>query len=121
MALGAPDKPVNDINNLEYDDQGYTLYANEDTGKKQRVFEALIDYPSIFTLKIIGADDGAFVPEIVQVVAESCGVQFDAVEYSTRLKGKWTSITVKAPVQSAEMVYSLYESIDRDPRVKFKF
>ena len=43
------------MNNPEYDDQGYTLYANEETGEKQRVFEALIDYPCEFKMKIIGA------------------------------------------------------------------
>jgi len=112
---------LNDINNPEYDDQGYTLYADEETGEKSRVFEALVDYPSIFTMKIIGSDDGSFVPEIVQVVAESCEVAFEEIVHSTRLKGKWTSITVKAPVESAEMLYKLYENVDRDPRVKFKF
>mmetsp|Transcript_4819 Transcript_4819/g.7131 ORF Transcript_4819/g.7131 Transcript_4819/m.7131 type:complete len:251 (+) Transcript_4819:66-818(+) len=121
IALGEPDKPLNDINNLEYDDQGHTLYANEETGEKSRVFEALVEYPSVFTIKIIGADDGSFVPEIVQVVAESCEVAFEEIVHSTRLKGKWTSITVKAPVHSAEMLYKLYENVDRDPRVKFKF
>jgi len=119
VALGRPDKPLNDINNLEYDDQGYTLYADEETGEKSRVFEALVEYPSVFTMKIIGADDGSFAPEIVQIVAESCGVDFEAIDHSTRLKGKWTSVTVNAPVQNAEMLYKLYENIDRDPRVKF--
>jgi len=31
------------------------------------------------------------------------------------------SVTVHAPVESAEMLYSLYENVDKDPRVKFKF
>ena len=34
-------KPMNDVNNPQYDDQGYTLYADEETGEKKRVFEAL--------------------------------------------------------------------------------
>lgn len=114
-------KPMNDVNNPQYDDQGYTLYADEETGEKKRVFEALVEYPCDFTMKVIGVNEGAFVSEIVAVVAESCNVDVSSVKFSERKKGKYTSVTVKAPVDSAEMVYSIYENIDRDPRVKFKF
>jgi putative lipoic acid-binding regulatory protein len=114
-------KPLNDVNNPEYDDQGYTLYADEETGEKKRVFEALVEYPCRFTMKIVGANEGAFAAEMVQVVAESCEVEVEDVENSVKVNGKWTSVTVQAPVKSAEMLYALYEAIDRDPRVKFKF
>lgn len=53
--------PLNDPTKPEYDDQGYTLYADEKTGAKSRVFEALVDYPCKFTMKIVGADEGNFV------------------------------------------------------------
>ncbi len=112
---------MNDINNPEFDDQGYTLYADEETGEKKRVFEALVDYPSIFRMKIIGANESTFASEMVQIVAESCSVSVDDVKHTTRANGKWLSVTVHAPVQSAEMLYGLYENIDKDPRVKFKF
>ena len=118
VAIG---KPLNDISKPEYDDQGYTLYADETTGEKSRVFEALVDYPCDFTMKIIGRDEGAFVEEMVDIVAESCEVKSEAIKHTVRLNGKWTSLTVQAPVQSAEMLYALYENVDRDPRVKFKF
>lgn len=115
--------PLNDVTKPEYDEQGYTLYADERTGKKSRVFEALVEYPCDFTLKIVGANEGQFVTDIVQLVAESCEVSIEALhgKWTTRLNGKWTSVTVQAPVQSADMLYSLYQTIDRDPRVKFKF
>ena len=121
VAIGPPDTRLNDPSKPEYDDQGYTLYADEKTGKKSRVFEALVDYPCDFTMKIVGANEGTFVQEIVAVVAEACAVEADAVPHTTRAMGKWTSVTVKAPVKSAEMLYSLYEKVDLDPRVKFKF
>ena len=114
-------KPVNDVNNPEYDDQGYTLYADEETGEKKRVFEALVEYPCKFTMKIVGASEGNFASDMVQIVADSCGVTSADVENSLKINGKWTSVTVKAPVENAEMLYSLYENIDCDPRVKFKF
>lgn len=116
-------KPLNDIQNPEYDENGYTLYADETTGEKKRVFEALVDYPSVFKMKIVGKDDppGTFAPEMVSVVAESCGVDVSMVKNTQRKKGKWTSVTVHAPVKNADMLYQLYENVDKDPRVKFKF
>lgn len=121
VQIGPPDgKPLNDVTNPERDDQGYTLYADERTGEKKRVFEALVQYPCEFTMKIVGANEGAFTAEIVNVVAESCEVDSQEIEFSERHNGKWTSITVKAPVKSAEMLYMIYENIDRDPRVKYK-
>jgi len=116
-------KPLNDINNPEYDENGYTLYADEVTGEKKRVFEALVEYPSVFKMKIVGKDDeeGSFAPEIVDVVAKSCGVDNSMVKHTKRKNGKWTSVTVHAPVKNADMLYALYENVDKDPRVKFKF
>jgi putative lipoic acid-binding regulatory protein len=114
-------KAVNDVNKPEFDDQGYTIYTDEETGKKSRVFEALIDYPSVFKIKIIGRNESSFASEMVQIVADSCQVDVEKVEFSERVNGKWLSLTVHAPVENAEMVYSLYENVDKDPRVKFKF
>ncbi|GKY90601.1 hypothetical protein MPSEU_000033700 [Mayamaea pseudoterrestris] len=114
--------PVNNPIKPEYDDQGYTLYQDENTGEKSRVFEALVDYPTLFKMKIVGLNEGLFVEEMVALVAESCQVSdVKEIEHSVKVNGKWSSITVNAPVQSAEMLYALYEQVDRDPRVKFKF
>lgn len=121
VGIGKPDKPINDVNKPEYDDQGYTLYANEETGEKSRVFEALVEYPSIFKMKIIGRNESTFASDMVQIVADSCSVTTSEVKYSERANGKWLSVTVHAPVESADMLYALYENVDRDPRVKFKF
>ena len=65
-------KMKNDVNNLQYDEQGYTLYSNEQTGEKARVFDALVQYPCEFDIKIVGANDGTFVMEMIQLVATSC-------------------------------------------------
>jgi len=121
VAIGTPDQPVNDPTKPERDDQGYTLYTDTQTGEKSRVFEALVDYPTIFTMKIVGANEGTFVKEMVALVAEACETEVKEVQHTTKVMGKWVSVTVKAPVQSAEMLYLLYEKVDLDPRVKFKF
>ena len=111
--------PANDVTKPQTDDQGYTLYTNEQTGEKSRVFEALVEYPCEFTMKIVGANEGSFVTDVVATVAASC--QVDTVHHTVRQNGKWLSVTVQAPVQSAAMLYQLYERVDQDPRVKFKF
>ena len=121
VAIGTPDQPINDPSKPECDDQGYTLYTDTRTGEKSRVFEALVDYPSIFTMKIVGANEGSFVVDIVALVAEACDTDVSEIKHSTKAMGKWVSVTVKAPVENAEMLYSLYEKVDLDPRVKFKF
>jgi len=117
-------KRLNDVRNPEYDENGYTLYADENTGVKRRVFEALVDYPSVFKVKIIGrdeSDEAKFAPEMVNLVAGCCGVDGSMVRHTERRAGKWTSVTIHAPVRDADMLYALYASVDKDPRVKFKF
>ena len=111
-------QPLNDIQNPEYEENGYTMYTDETTGEKSRVFEALVEYPSIFKMKIVGKDDGKFESDIVDVVAKSCGVEKSMVKHTQRKNGKWTSVTVHAPVRDADMLYALYENVDKDPRVK---
>jgi len=115
---------LNDVRNPEYDEDGYTLYADENTGARRRVFEALVDYPSVFEVKIIGRDEideAKFAPEMVNLVAGCCGVDGSMVHHTERRAGKWTSVTIHAPVRDADMLYALYASVDKDPRVKFKF
>lgn len=117
-------KRLNDVRNPEYDENGYTLYADETTGVKRRVFEALVDYPSVFKVKIIGRDEfdeAKFAPEMVNLVARSCGVDASMVHHTERKAGKWTSVTIHAPVRDADMLYELYANVSDDPRVKFKF
>lgn len=118
-----PQPVINDPSKPEVDDQGYTLYTNEETGEKSRVFEALLDYPCEFKIKVVGANEGPFVRDMVQLVASHAKKNYDSIKHSvtTVKSGKWVSVTIMAPVESSQMLYELYEIIDRDPRVKFKF
>ena len=101
VAIGPPDPTLNNPTKPEFDDQGYTLYTDGKTGKKSRVFEALVDYPCEFTMKIVGMNEGSFVEEIVAVVAEACEEEPESISYRTKAMGKWTSVTVQAPVKSS--------------------
>lgn len=40
---------------------------------------------------------------------------------STKVNGKWLSVTVNVMVNNGDDLYKIYEEIDKDPRVKFKF
>lgn len=83
-------KPLNDVPNPKYDEKGYTLYADEVTGEQKRVFEALVEYPSVFKMKIIGKDDEqeTFATGMVDVVAKSCGVDTSMVKHTSKKKWK---------------------------------
>jgi len=118
IGIGPPS--ANDVTKPEYDKNGYTLYTDEKTGEKSRVFDALVEYPCKFTLKIVGANDGTFVEDMLVIVQSTCEVE-DSIDHSVKINGRWTSVTVHAPVANAEMLYQLYENVDRDPRVRFKF
>jgi putative lipoic acid-binding regulatory protein len=72
-------------------------------------------------MKIVGENEGSFVTDIVALVADACDTDITNVPHSTKAMGKWTSVTVNAPVENSQMLYSLYEKVDLDPRVKFKF
>ncbi|GJQ15621.1 hypothetical protein GpartN1_g7412.t1 [Galdieria partita] len=88
---------------------------------QRRLIDELVDFPCKFQFKIIGIRQGNFVGDIVDSVAEVLQIDPSYMEVSTRDKGKYRSITIDAPCNSSEQVYSIYAAIDRDPRVKFKF
>ena len=67
------------------------------------------------------ARQGEFVEDILDSVGNVIKQDGRALPHSYRDKGKWRSITLKVPVQSAEELYKVYDAIDKDPRVKFKF
>lgn len=86
-----------------------------------RIFDELVDFPCVFTFKIIGERQGDFMNDIVDSVASALHTDKKNFKTSFRDKGKYRSITIKAPVNTATQIYSAYAAIDRDPRVKFKF
>jgi len=81
----------------------------------------LVEFPCLFQLKVLGYRQGEFVEDILDLIGATLGVNGRELKHSHRDKGKWRSITVAVPVDSAEQLYKVYEAIDTDPRVKFKF
>lgn len=95
--------------------------ANNNSDGQNRVFDQLVDFPCVFTFKVIGMAQGDFMGDIVDTVASALDTDKKYVKTSFRDRGKYRSITLKAPVNTAEQIYNVYAAIDRDPRVKFKF
>jgi putative lipoic acid-binding regulatory protein len=69
-----------------------------------------------------GAYDETFVKDMLVIVQTTCKVEdMDMIDHSVKINGKWTSVTVQAPIASTEMLYQLYKNVDQDSRVRFKF
>mmetsp|Transcript_1009 Transcript_1009/g.1841 ORF Transcript_1009/g.1841 Transcript_1009/m.1841 type:complete len:164 (+) Transcript_1009:117-608(+) len=107
----------NDPTNPSLDEDGYTLYTDPETNSTGRVFEKLVEYPSVFTIKVVGENTPTFTPDMIDLVNEHADVKTKA----TKINGKWVSVTLGVLVESAEQLYTIYEAVDKDPRVKFKF
>ncbi|KAM3569082.1 hypothetical protein VYU27_008810 [Nannochloropsis oceanica] len=92
-----------------------------------RVFDRVLDFPCVFNIKVIGQpaenDAGSFDRDMVELVGQVTGAPPSDIVYSSRdtSSGKYRSLTIHAPVKSADELYEIYEKVDLDPRVKFKF
>lgn len=87
----------------------------------QRIFDSLVDFPCVFTFKVIGERQGDFVNDIVDSVADALRTDRKNLKTTFRDRGKYRSITLRAPVNTGGEIYAVYAAISRDPRVKFKF
>ncbi|KAG5174941.1 hypothetical protein JKP88DRAFT_266038 [Tribonema minus] len=107
--------------------RGMALRSDDDReGRKlgnPRVFEYLVEYPCEFQIKVVGFNDASLADDLAAIVAATCEVEVGAVTYTTREteSGKYSSVTLTAPVASPAMLYECYAKIGEDARVKFKF
>jgi len=85
----------------------------------QKVFEALVEYPCDFPIKIIGREDETFVEDVLRYISRETRAAAP-LAYTTNpsSKGTYVSVTVTAPVQDADMLYRCYAVLRNDPRVK---
>ena len=84
------------------------------------VFERLVEYPTDFTIKVIGIDDATCSSDMVDYVAGVVNKPAASIEFSTAAskKKKYTSVTISAPVASAEELHQCYAALKQDTRVK---
>ena len=90
------------------------LSEMQDPGK-----ESLIEYPSRFPIKVMGAKADGFVHAVTSV-ARQFDPEFDAssVELRDSSAGNYLGITITVTVTSREQLDELYRTLSTHPRVK---
>ena len=109
--------PVRRILDNSQDDP-IARFERENDGAK--VFEKLVDYPCEFTIKVIGFDDETFSADMVRYIAGVVDKPAESIAFSKNdsKQKTYTSVTIKAPVASADELYECYAVLRQDPRVK---
>ena len=81
--------------------------------------ESLIEYPSLFPIKVMGLKVDGFV-HAVTVIAHAFDPAFDAstIELRESKGGKYLGITVTVTVTSREQLDELYRTLSTHPMVK---
>ena len=99
-------------------DDPIARFERENDGAK--VFEKLVDYPCEFTIKVIGFDDETFAADMCRYIAGVVDKPASDIEFSKNdsKQKTYTSVTIKAPVASADELYQCYAVLRQDPRVK---
>jgi uncharacterized protein len=81
--------------------------------------ESLIDYPSLFPIKVMGIRTDGLVHAITQIAAQF-DPNFDAstVELRESKGGKYLGVTVTVSATSREQLDELYRTLSTHPMVK---
>jgi putative lipoic acid-binding regulatory protein len=81
--------------------------------------ESLIEYPSIFPIKVMGPKVDGFVHAITQV-AERFDPSFDAstIELRTSKAGNYLGVTLNVTATSREQLDEIYRTLSTHPMVK---
>ena len=81
--------------------------------------ESLIEYPSAFPIKVMGAKVEGFVHEVT-AIARQFDPTFDAstVELRDSSKGNYLGITITVTATSREQLDELYRALTSHPMVK---
>lgn len=96
---------------------GGNVFANPLPAPSGKRVDEIVEFPTRLQFKIVGLADPDFVADMERLCAKTCGKPVAAS--STRDKGKYRSITMDLDVESAEAFYLIYETVGKDPRVKF--
>lgn len=97
------------------------LIQSYDSSQRKRVLEDTLSFPTYFQIKVIGLNAPNFAPEIVKTIASCIGDQPKPLSYSLKEAsgGKYVSLSIKPSFVSAAEIYSTYDELSKDKRVKF--
>ena len=81
--------------------------------------QSLIEYPSRFPIKVMGANVEGFAQAVASVAA-NFDAAFDAASIETRLSsgGKYLGLTITVTATSREQLDELYRTLSTHPMVK---
>jgi putative lipoic acid-binding regulatory protein len=81
--------------------------------------ESLIEYPSLFPIKVMGAKDDGLVAAITHI-ARQFDPSFDAttIELRESKGGKYLGVTITVTATSREQLDELYRTLGTHPMVK---
>ena len=81
--------------------------------------QSLIEYPSLFPIKVMGANVDGFVHAVTQI-ARQFDPAFDAagVELRDSKGGKYLGVTITVTATSREQLDELYRTLSTHPMVK---
>ena len=96
------------------------LIAKFERDNGGKVFEKLVEYPCEFTIKVIGKHEESFAGDMVGYISKTVDVAPEKIKFTTTPSGKgtYTSVTIEAPVASADQLYECYAVLRNDPRVR---
>lgn len=81
--------------------------------------ESLIEYPSAFPIKVMGAKVDGFVEAVVDVACRfDPGFDASTVERRESSGGKYLGVTITVTARSREQLDELYRTLSTHPMVK---
>lgn len=95
------------------------MNTTDSSAKEDPRKDSLIEYPSLFPIKVMGINSGDFVTAITHI-AKEFDPQFDAstVELRPSSSGKYMGVTVTVTATSREQLDNLYRTLTSHPQVK---
>jgi putative lipoic acid-binding regulatory protein len=106
---------------MQNDAAGPLLGWSLGSGLERRRFHDLVEFPCTFCFKAVGTAGDDFASAMLERVARALGRDVRDDEHSVRqsAQGNYASVTLKLYVISGDEVYSVYDAIREDERVKF--
>ncbi|AKQ66886.1 putative lipoate regulatory protein YbeD [Myxococcus hansupus] len=81
----------------------------------------LIEYPSVYTFKVMGAKDAGFAEHVRELFKRLMGTDIspDSISEQPSSKGKYVSLSVSVYLLSEEHRRSIYDALHKDERVVY--
>lgn len=83
--------------------------------------KALIEYPTVYTFKVMGRQEHGFAEHVRQLFRRLLGheVSQDSIREQPSSRGKYVSLSVSVYLLSEEQRVSIYTELHRDRRVLY--